>query len=104
MGKKEEFLDLLANNEEVLDLLANKVLLDLLIGRKIVRISRMTPESAEEAGFDAECMHIPIEIVLEGSEKHGSIKLFALSDPEGNDGGVMMAKIGAMETYLDYVI
>tara|TARA_R100000458_G_scaffold47507_1_gene46289 strand:- start:801 stop:1082 length:282 start_codon:yes stop_codon:yes gene_type:complete len=91
-------------NEETLDLLANKVLLDLLIGRKIVGISRMTPQSAEEAGLDFDYMHIPVEIILEGSEEHGSIKLFALSDPEGNDGGVMMAKIGAMQTYLDEFI
>ena len=63
--------------------MTNEELLDLLVGRKIVRISRMTPHTAEEAGLDAGYMHIPLEIVLEGSEKHGSIKLFALSDPDG---------------------
>ena len=79
-------------------------LLDLLVGRKIVRISRMTPHTAEEAGLDSDYMHIPLEIVLEGSEEHGSIKLFALSDPEGNDGGVMIAKLGKTEKYLEYAI
>ena len=31
--------------------MTNEELLDLLVGRKIVRISRMTPHTAEEAGF-----------------------------------------------------
>ena len=79
-------------------------MIDLLIGRKITKISRMTKASAKASGLDPEYMHIPLEITLEGSEEHGSIKLFALSDDEGNDGGVMICKLGKQEALLEYAV
>lgn len=79
-------------------------LIKLLVGRKIVSIRRMTDALAEEYGLDCEHDNLPLDIILEGSEDHGSIRLCALADTEGNNGGVMIARIGRDQFYLDHAV
>ena len=69
---------------------------ELLVGSKITKITEMSKSDVEGNYWS----NAPMVIHFESDKEHGPFKLFAMSDDEGNDGGVLICEVGKHQVYV----